>query len=75
MFQILSTAQILAQIKSQEFVIHINQHFITTSPLTHVTNSIQDFVKCCIRSWVHLTFDLTACYLVDYNQNRLNIVY
>ena len=50
----LSTTQTLAQIKSQEFIGHMQKHFITTSPLTYVTNGIQDFVKCCIKSWVHL---------------------
>ena len=32
----------------------------------HVTSDIQDFVKCCIKDWCTLTFDMT-CYLVDYN--------
>ena len=49
-----SSTQTLAQIKSAEFIGHINQHFMTTSPLTYVTNGIQDFVKCSIKGWVHL---------------------
>ena len=28
---------------------------MTTSPVTNITNGIQDFVKCCIKSWVHLS--------------------
>ena len=40
-----SSRQTLAQIKSQEFSGHIKQHFMTTSPVAYVTNSIQDFVK------------------------------
>ena len=50
---VVSTTQTLFQIKSQECVGHIQKHFIS-SPLTYVTNNIQDFVKCCIKSWVHL---------------------
>ena len=49
-----STTQTLSQIKSQEIIGHIKQHSITTSPFTNVTNGIQDFVKCCIKSWMHL---------------------
>ena len=41
------------QIKSQEFIGHIQKHFIT-SPHTYVTNGIQDFVKCSVKSWVHI---------------------
>ena len=40
-----STIQTLSQIKSQEFIGHIQQHFMTTSHLTYVTNGIQDFLK------------------------------
>ena len=43
-----------SQNKSQEIIRHIKQHLMTTSPLTYVTNGIQAFVKCCIKSWVHL---------------------
>ena len=43
-----------------EFIGHIQKHFIARSPLTYVTNCIQDFVKC-------LTFDLTTSFLVNYN--------
>ena len=25
------------------------QHFMASSPLIHVTNGIQDFIKCCIK--------------------------
>ena len=46
------STQTLAQIKSQEFIGYIKPHFMTTSPVTYVTNGIQDFVKC----WVN--FDL-----------------
>ena len=49
----MSTTQTLPQIKSQEITGHLRQHFITTRPLTYVTNGIQDFVKCYIKSWVH----------------------
>ena len=48
------TTQTLSQIKSQEFIGHIQEYFITTSPLTYDTDGIQDFVKCYIKSWVHL---------------------
>ena len=51
---IVSTTQTPPQITSQEFISHIKQHFITTNLLTHITNGIQEFVKCCIRSWLHL---------------------
>ena len=43
-----STTQTLAQIKLQEFIGHVKQHFMT-GPLTYVTNGIQDFVKCYIK--------------------------
>ena len=36
-----STTQTLAQIKSQEYIGHIKQHFTTASSLTYVTNCIQ----------------------------------
>ena len=49
-----STAQTLPQIKSQEFIGHIEKHLITTSPLTCVTNGIPSFVNFCMN-------------LVDYN--------
>ena len=55
---IVSTTQTLSEIKSQEIIGHIKQHFMTTSPLTYVTNDIQDFVKILYKSWVHL--DLRA---------------
>ena len=32
------------------------QHLVTTSLVTHVTNAIQHFVKCGIKSCVHLNF-------------------
>ena len=47
---ILFTTQTLSQIKSQEFISLIQKYFIT-SPLI---KGIQDFVKCYIKSWVHL---------------------
>ena len=56
-----STIQTLSQIKSQEIIGHIQKHLITTSPLTYVTNCIQDFV-----SKVVSTFDQATCNLVDY---------
>ena len=40
--------------KSQEFIGHIKQDFITTSAVTYVTNGITDFVKYCIKRWLHL---------------------
>ena len=48
-----SPTQTRAQIKSEEFIGHVKQHFMT-SPLTYVTKGIQDFVKCCIKCFVHL---------------------
>ena len=48
-----STIQTLPQIKSQEFINHIKQHFMT-SPLRYVNKVIQDFIKCCIKSWLHV---------------------
>ena len=54
---IVSTTQTLSEIKSQEIIGHIKQHFMT-SPLTYVTNDIQHFVKILYKSWVHL--DLRA---------------
>ena len=53
---IVYTTKTLSQIKSQEFISHIKQHFITTSHLTYVANGNQVFVKYCIKSGVH--FDL-----------------
>ena len=53
-FIMASTTQTLSQIKSQEFIGHVQKHLITIRPLTYVTNGIQDFVKCCIKSWVPL---------------------
>ena len=61
-----STTQTVSQMKSQEIIGHIKQHFMTTSPLTYVTNGIQDFVKCCIKRWVHLDLQHTTCFLVVY---------
>ena len=40
-----STTQTQSQVKSQECIGHTQKHFITTSPLTYVTNVIHDFVK------------------------------
>ena len=51
---LLNTTQTLLQIKSQEFIGHLKRHFMTTNPLTYVISDIQEFVKCCIKSWVHL---------------------
>ena len=51
---LVSTIQTLSQITSQDCTGHIQKHLITTGPLTYVTNGIQDFVKCYIKSWVHL---------------------
>ena len=48
------TTQTLPQIKSQELNGHIKQHFVTTSPLTYVTNGILGFAICSIIGWVHL---------------------
>ena len=30
------------------------KYFMTSSPLTYVTNGIHDVAKCCIKSWLHL---------------------
>ena len=57
----------LPQIKSQNSIGHFKHHFITSCPLTHVTNGIHNLVKYSIRSWLPLTFDPTTCYLVDYD--------
>ena len=40
----------LSQTKSEEFIGHIQKHFIT---VPHI-NDIEDFVKCCIKRWLHL---------------------
>ena len=37
----------------RNFIGHIKQHFMT-SPVTYITNGIQDSVKCCIKGSVHL---------------------
>ena len=47
-------AQTLSQIQSQEATGHKKQHIMITDPLTYVTNGIQDAVKYCIKSSVHL---------------------
>ena len=55
-----STTQTPPQIKSQEVISHIKQHFMAsprTSPMAFM------FVKCSIKGWVHLTM----CCLIDYN--------
>ena len=44
-----SSTQTLTQIISQEFMGHLKQHFMT-SPVTYVTNGIQDLVKCCMKN-------------------------
>ena len=36
-----STTQALTQMKSQRFIFHKQNHFMTTDPLTYVTNGIQ----------------------------------
>ena len=41
----------------QECIAHLKQHFLT-SLLTYVTNGIQDFVKCCMKSWLHIDLQL-----------------
>ena len=37
-----------------KFIGHIQKHFMTTSPLTHVTSGIQDCLTCGTNSCVHL---------------------
>ena len=54
-----TNTQKLSQIKSQDFIGHIRRHFITTSPLTYVTDGIQDFVKMLSKT---STCNPTACY-------------
>ena len=49
-----STTKPLSQIKSPEIIDHIKQNFVTTRPLTYVTNANKAFIKCCIKRWVHL---------------------
>ena len=49
-----SSTQTLAQIKSQKFIGHKNQQFMTKWSLVYVTNYTLDFVKCCFKTWVHL---------------------
>ena len=68
---LVSTTQTINQTKSQESIGHKQKHFIT-SPFEFVTNGIQDFVKCCIKSSVHLDLDLTTCCLVDYIRKTMN---
>ena len=51
---ITSTTHTLSHIKSQEFIGHIQKHFITRHPLSYITSGIQEFVKCCIKSPVQL---------------------
>ena len=46
--------QTVARIKTREYTGHRKQHFMTISPVTYVTNDIQCFLKCCIKSPVHL---------------------
>ena len=36
-------------------------------------NKSSSRVKCCIKSWVSLTFDPTTCYLVDYNLQNISV--
>ena len=55
-----STTQTLYQIKSLDFSGHIKKA-LYHNILSHVTDGIQGFVNCTS------TFDLTTCYLVDYN--------
>ena len=55
-----STTQIRSQIKPQEIIGHMKYHFMTTSPLTYVTNGIQDLIKCSIKGWVHLDLRTTG---------------
>ena len=62
LLNMVSSTQTLAQIKAQERIGHIKQYFVT-SPVTFFTKSIQDFVKCYIKSWVYRTFNHT-CYLI-----------
>ena len=50
-----STIQTLPQIKSPKFISQIKQHLMT-SLLTSITNGIQEFVKCCLKSWMPLNF-------------------
>ena len=58
-----STTQTLSQIKSQECIGHIQKHFITTSPLTYVTNGIQDIVFNAVsKVGCTSTFDPKTCY-------------
>ena len=40
-----TSIQIPPQIKSQEFISHIKQHFMTTSPVTYVTNGEKLYQK------------------------------
>ena len=49
-----STTHTLSQNNSQEIIGIIKQHFPTTSHLMYVANGIHDFVKWCIKSWMHL---------------------
>ena len=50
------TTQTLPYIKSQEFIGHIKNYFMT-SPLTYVTNGIQDFGSEMLRAFAHGAMD------------------
>ena len=50
-----------AQIKSQEIISHLKQHFITKCRLIYVTNGIQDLVKMLYRKFAtHLRGSIVA---------------
>ena len=67
------TTQTLSQIKSQELISQIKEHFMTRCPLTYynVTNGIQDFVICCNKGWMYFDLRPDTCYLVYYNLHAL----
>ena len=50
----LKTCVVINITKCQKYLYRqIKQLFMTTCPITHVTDGIEDFVKYCIKCWVH----------------------
>ena len=62
LLNMVSTAQTLPQIKSQEIIGHIEQHFMSTSPLYHVRNNFTWFIQLWSRKKTPLR--LTNCNIV-----------
>ena len=58
---------LLVQVKPQKCIDHKRQQFITL----YVTNGIHDFVKRCIKSWVHLDLQPNKMISINDVQERL----